>query len=228
MRKTKAQLDLARDLVTTAAGLRVEGPSAVLPAYDNTALARHQTYWADALAQLADLPCESAEQEAWWAENLNKAQHTFNAIDAERDALVRPLNAEVKDINLAHKPVLTLLEQCKALIASKLSDAATARGRLAGAARGDAAALALAGDSAGCQAALASIPDDLRVEGIATVWSWRVVSTNIEAMSKSFLLPDDKALAAVCKAFKDREDAPVLDGVVFERVAKVQPRGGVK
>ncbi len=222
--KTVNEIIAEKQAELAAMAPAVERPT--LPAYDRAALATVRGTWEAALAELGTLPCETPEQEAWWAGKLNEAQQLLNAVESDRKALVDPLNRDLKQINGDFKPATVALEEAKALISRKLSEAATERGRLAASLRDEAAARAGEGDHAGCQAALAAIAEDVKVSGVATVWSWTATIADAAAVPREWCRPDEEALKAYCKAYKDSVELPAVPGVKFERIAKVQPRGG--
>jgi hypothetical protein len=203
---------------------RAEAASIV--AVDRHRLAETEAQWRAGVAELAALQFETLEQEQWGGAKLKEVQALFNTYEAERTELTKPMNAQLREVNAAFKPVLSALEEAKSVLATKLSDAATARGRLAAAQREAAVLAAQAGDTAGCQQALAAIADDVKVAGVATVWSWDYAVADFAVLSDAFKAVNDKTLKDLCKAFKDKETAPVVPGVTFTRSAKVQPAGG--
>ncbi len=87
-----------------------------------------------------------------------------------------------------------------------------------------------AGDHAACQLALQAIPESAPLAGTATVWSWTYTVPDPTKLPAAFqrIVADDTALGDLCTAFKDKDVPPTVDGVVFARVARVQPRGRTK
>jgi hypothetical protein len=183
--------------------------------------------WATAmLAALPGVPCETPEQEAWWASKLALTQAELRTHEEDRTAVTKPINDDLRRINGEFKPGAVKLEELKELIKEKIASCQEARLRAQEALRQTALLAAQAGDSAGCGAALAAIPDDVKVSGASTSFKWVVASTNMAEMTDFWKRPDLDALNAHCKNFKNETTIAPIPGVEFHRVADVRATKG--
>lgn len=197
-----------------------------LATYVKSDLEAQGTEWAHFLERAASLPCENNDQRAWWVDRLNQAHSLLASLEEKRSALVSPLNLSVKEINSDFGQVTKPLELVKQLCASVLAKFELARAAESVDLRNQAQALALAGDNEGCQAALAKLSGPDASSPYTTLWAWEARVVDKAALPEALKVVDDKALGVLCKAFKDREDPPVVPGVVFTRVASVRVKGG--
>lgn len=195
---------------------------------DHTALNEVARYWDDTLAVVKDLPCQTEEQEKWWAGCLAKVQTCLAELEAERETLVRPLITDKSRIDGLFKEAARPANDVKALIKAKLQARAEARLAAQTAARQAAQLAAQSGDSGACAEALASIPDAVVTDGSSTSWVWEVETVDTALLPREYWVVDYAQLNNVATEARKSETAPVVPGVVFKRTARVAARRGKK
>lgn len=196
---------------------------------DHNKLQATKDGWAEVLASVEKLPCDDDEQANWWAAILVRVHDELKALEAERDALVRPLNEGVKKTNATFKEATGPLEAVKQLAGEKLNkrileaeSGAEFNRRLA--------ARTAATDPAAAQAALAAIPETAKLAGLSETWGWEPEAIDLEALDPAFVtkVPNHKALKDLAAAFKDKAVPPNVNGVRWKRTVKVAPTGHKK
>ncbi len=145
---------------------------------------------------------------------------------ARRQAPVKEIKSLISEVEGWFRPYI---KDCEAAIESlkgAKSRYLTAKDQASRAAREAAQAAADAGDSAAVLAnvqqaqALAATTDASK----GTRYAWEVKRINPDLLPDEWWVPDAGRIAAVAKAAGSSDDAPVIPGVVFERVAVVQAR----
>lgn len=191
------------------------------------ALAQHITHWKDALKKFETLPCESEAEEAQWGLWVSKAQDTIKTLEDERKSLVSPFNEVVGEINADYREAREAPEAFKELGKKKLGDCALRRKLAADAAHEAMRLAAQAGDADAVYEALALVPEDVKVKGASTTFTWEAFDCDVALMEPQFLMPDESALKTYIKAFKGAEPA-ARPGVKFRQVANTAARGSRK
>lgn len=191
---------------------------------DNTKIGMVKA-WAEAsLSQLVNLPCETNQHDAWWAEKLSLVQGALKELEDERTTVTQPINKDLKKIHDSYKPASTKLEELKALIKTKRGGYAVALQEAQDAARAAAVLAAQAGDSAGCNEALAAIPEDATTAGTKLIWKWRCVK--LQDVPRAYLDLATARLDAVAAA--TLEKPAEIEGIEFYRDATVRATKGKK
>ena len=180
------------------------------------------TKWTDAAAAVAELECATPEQEAWWAGLLAQTHTQIKSIEADREALVRPLLDDKRRVDAAFNVATAPVEAFKALCKSKLAGAQEARLALDTAHREVARLAAVNGDVAGCMLALEAIP--AAAPAVATQWTWVGTVTDPLTVGLAFMSVDEKKIRAYASAHAKSETIPPVPGIAFVRTAKIISR----
>jgi hypothetical protein len=191
------------------------GSELAILAVDKSKLSRSETSGTEALSRLQQAPCETDEQEALFADFMKRAHHIVADLEAERETAVRPLIDDKAKIDSLYKAARLPWEGIKMLCKGKIADRQQVKKRLEDELRAEAVQAALQGD---CIAPLVEqAPPPASVS-----WEWVVKSFRKGEMPLEYLVPDLDALRLVCRRHKHSEKPPVIQGVVFERSAKVR------
>lgn len=196
---------------------------------DHGVLATHITHWKDALKQFELLPCETEEQEAQWGMWVSKAQDTIKTLEDERKLKVGPFNEVVSDINADYREAREPAESFKELGKKKLGDCALRRKLAADAAHEAMRLAAQAGDADAVYEALALVPEDVKVKGASTTFTWELDEDAVELdlVPVVFLAVNPDQVKKYIKGFKGAEPAAV-PGLKFRQVANTAARGSRK
>ena len=193
-------------------------------AIDYTTLKGLAKTWAETLVEMADLPCDTYEQEAWWAALLGKAQTELKSVLSEREALVRPLLRDKRLVDEAFKEATVPVEAVKDLCKAKLAALQTSRLALKSATLDAAQQAAASGNVEGCMAAIESVTEDRTVEGAATRWMWTQEIVDASLVPREFLTVDHRAIQAYAKLYGRMETIDPIPGIEFTRTARISAR----
>ena len=153
----------------------------------------------ETLALVADLPCQSAGDEAFIAEILGGIKATAKEIKAKKEAATKPMNEALKTVRGWFKPLEDAYSKAETTLKEKVInrreqmrfDANAAREALVNAdtsEKAEAAKLALA----------ASTPED--TPGLQVRELHRFEVTDLAAIPREYLAPDEKAIKEALKA----------------------------
>ncbi len=197
-------------------------------AVDRTALAKLKSEWTEMLAAYKDVPCDSLEAKAQWVEWRNHVHDIITGNETDRTDLTRPINAELRTLNTWFKESVAPAVAFKELANAKVEAFELAQDAAAKAAREAAQLAAQTGDDEAVYEALAAIPEQEKVEGNSTRFSWEPTVVDFAKLDDSYKLADLKKLKLFAGIHGKSDVAPVLPGVTFTRKAKSQPTGSRK
>lgn len=169
---------------------------------------------------------ENAEDYAFADGVLTDVVQRKDAFEDMMKSATAPLNAGLKVVRSWFAPGRDAFETCEAHLKGLLSTYRVRQAAEAQKAREAAARAVETGAPAEAQLAALQTAADAGAApaGRATVaFAWRVARVVADLLPDEWWTPDDAKLAAFAKAHKG-EDAPVIPGVVFERVARVGAR----
>lgn len=174
---------------------------------------------ADDMATLTRFEIKTAAQFELAAEQRGKLKVEYEAIESERDALVRPKNEWVKGINAKAKPALNFLEAAIKLLTSSMGAYTIREEQRQQRALEEVQVKALAGDQIGASLAIAKLePQVPKVLGLSKASDkWVVVSVDVTKLPAHLLMPDMTKINALVRASKTETPCP---GVIA-RVEKV-------
>lgn len=199
-------------------------------AVDVVELTSYRSQATELQAFLAAAPCVSPVQEQWFDQQLASVRALLKSLEEKRTSITKPMNAAKAAVDALFSPASQPLKKCEEIIRDKLLGAANARLTAERAALAAATAAATAGKPLEALAALADRPAAPEARtGSSTGSKWVVKSANVREMAKDhqatgYLMADPDALQSLCRACDDGP-APVVAGVVFERVATLRAKG---
>lgn len=156
---------------------------------------------------------------------LRDVQVALKNLEDDRVVLTKPLVEDQRLINGGYRTSRAPAEALEAELKAFIGRAVQATRDAEAAALALAATSAATGDDEGCQAALASLPTQVKT-GSSTSFKWAWTVTDAAVMDRRLLQPNEKALNALCKAHDASGTPPAEAGVVFNKVPHV--RGGRK
>lgn len=154
---------------------------------------------------------------------LREVETLRRAAEAERKAEKAPHLAAGRAVDAAFADVLDPLERVSGILRRRLSEVATRREDARRFAVQAVSALALSGDAAGANEALALANDPVFApvvasgSGVSEKISWEIESCDVEAMPREYLAPDMAKIRLVASSAPAGVD-PKIPGVVFRRV----------
>lgn len=196
----------------------------MIEAIDKFKLSTFQKGMEETFAQLSELPCDTAEQETWWADKLSVVQTALTEFEADRQELVRPLIDNKKKVDEYFKDACVPANMVKDLIKRKLADAAEKRLALVADTVRQAQEAAAAGDHNASAEALARLPDAVKNKGAVTTWVWEIETIDETQVPDAYWCIDTYAINRAADAFKASEAPPAIPGVKFKRTARVAAR----
>jgi hypothetical protein len=150
-----------------------------------------------------------------------------DAVVAMRKRATVPLYGAIREIESWFKPVVSALEVSERHLKGAMGSWRIAEDARERAAREAAAVAAESGDAPAMLSALTAAADagSARDEGRATVrYVWAVKRIVRELVLPEWLVPDLPRIERVARDAPGDGDAPVIPGVVFEKVARVGAR----
>lgn len=173
----------------------------------------------EGMATLSKYVIQTPEQFEAAAKTKAAMKAELDAIDAERDALVRPKNEWVRVVNAKAKPATDFLKAGIALLASSMSQYTIREEQKQHKLLEEVQAKAAAGDVAGANVAIAKLEAPTpTVAGLSKPRDhWVVVSVDQSKLPAHLLMPDMEKINALVKASKTENPCP---GVVA-RLEKV-------
>ena len=197
-------------------------------AVDIAGLAVIAGQWTEMLAAAQQLPCDTADQRAWWAEWLDKAHHAGKALEEERQELVRPLIDDKARVDAVFKaasaPALQMKDLAKSKIAAYEEAFQARQTALLLAARTAVAA----GDTDAAQTALGALGEVSETNGASVAWEWVPTIVNALEVPREWCEPSVGLFKQHCKQHAKSDVIPPVPGIKFERRAVISKRGGTK
>jgi hypothetical protein len=194
----------------------------ILP-IDKTALAARKQDAEQALEKLKSIICTTPESASFFESAMSKAHEAVRELEAERQALTKPLQDETKTIQAEFRPVEQAFEAIKSISKSKVSEYRTQVALQAEEARTRAIAAAQAGDTAACALALAEVSSVAEETGGSFEWSAMLVDHT--AVPREWCEPSPSLFKKHCAQYRNSDTIPGVPGVVFERRAVVRAKG---
>jgi hypothetical protein len=167
------------------------------------------------------LPCETVEQEQWWAAQLESAVAAKKKAQAEKEVVKRPVLRDSQAIDKAFKPVLKAAEDFEELCRSKLAAAATRRLEADAEAHRQLQAAAASGDMEAVGLALEAAPEAQKVGGVYSVpvYTWAVEDMRLVPLE--LMWPLDKLVQNRLKETKGAD----IPGMRITRTAEIRRTG---
>lgn len=194
---------------------------------DHTRLQGYRSSWGTALASYAEVPCDSAEGEAFWVQVRNAVHDAIQTLETERKEIALPIDRELKALNKTYREAREPAEALKELANKKLAEYAVAIEATRNAALVAATDAAKAGDTAQVSEALAVAAEAHTTASGNTVrysWKWSVEDVSQLPGLYTKVVANEDAIAEYISRL-DEGFYPHLPGVKFERVAAVRPTG---
>lgn len=204
---------------------------AILPAHADLAslAARLPTVIASEVAA-ADFPefvIESADEYAAVDAALTATVRRKDALEAERDRVIKPLTAIANTVRGWFKPALDALGRNETRLKGHMSAYTLDIARREREARAAAEAITIAGGDGGDlvvalteATALAAGPGGRATTRLV----WRVEKIAADMLPREWLVPDEKRIAAHARACTREEGPEPIPGVVFRRDAQIGAR----
>lgn len=169
------------------------------PAADVKKLAEQKREATELKAFLAERPCETPEEEAWFSSTLSSVRGLHKALEDQRTAITKPILASKAAVDALFAPVTKPLKECEGVIRQKLADAARIRFQAEREARQLAEVAAAQGRHEDVLEALASAPVHVPTSGSSARMVWVAIVEDFSALPDAFKLPNEAALAAAGK-----------------------------
>ena len=190
----------------------------ILP-IDHSSLSRQREDADAALARLQTLPCSTQDEAEFFESILSKAHEKGKLLEAERQELTKPLQAQTKEIQDAFRTVERAYESLKALAKAKVSTYRTDLALAAEASRNLAIVAAQAGDIAACAVALSQVPED-----VPTAFTWECGIVNQFDVPREFLEVSTSAIKQYLAKHKNSDTIPSVPGLNFSKKYTVRAK----
>jgi hypothetical protein len=160
----------------------------------------------EALAMVRDFDLETDEDAAFAEAERADAKKQWDTWEAKRKSLTVPMNEALRNANAMFKPVLGALAEIRKVWGGKLVELKQRRETEQAALLAQAQTAATPEET---QAALVAASEAiLQPVGTAFVDNWKFEVTDLAALPREYLQPDERKIKGVVKALKDKTTIP--------------------
>jgi hypothetical protein len=193
-------------------------------AVDRTALVLTQARLEEFLADLKARTF-APEDAQTLGDFLEWVQAELKGLEAEREALVRPLIDDKARIDGYYRTARAPGEALKALLEGAIGKLQLEAAQAREAALMAAQEASAAGDHTAVLAHVEAATTELTVAGTRTTPGWDYEVLDFAALPDAYKQVNTKLIDAACKAFAKRADPPTIPGVKFTKKVTVAPTG---